>query len=350
MNFVKREINENKKSKTKIFFIIFVILVLFYFYFKWNYNDFKTKSLILETKKISIEKWDSFANLWKKISEFNNIYYKIYLKNNKLDFSLEEWIFELKKWENLREIFESLQQPILEEENITILEWWNIYDIDLNLTKKWLIEKWDYIAYVTNPEKIKALSEFFPFLENKDLKSLEWFLYPETYKVNPKEFGINILVIAQLEEFEKRVYKKLFEWKHENSTVYDVVNLASIVEREEKNKENKKTVAWILKKRLQQDWLIWADASVCYPHKITSAECSQAFIDSHILEKNNYNTRTKKWLPETPIWNPSYETIEATLNDKKTDYWYYLHNLKTGKIYYAKDEAEHQSNIRNYMR
>ena len=58
--------------------------------------------------------------------------------------------------------------------------------------------------------------------------------------------------------------------------------------------------------------------------------------------------KTKKWLPKTPIWNPSYETIEATLNDKKTEYWYYLHDL-SGKIYYWKTDAEHEANKKNFM-
>ena len=42
------------------------------------------------------------------------------------------------------------------------------------------------------------------------------------------------------------------------------------------------------------------------------------------------------------------KTIEATLNDKKTEYWYYLHDL-SGKIYYWKTDAEHEANKKNFM-
>jgi UPF0755 protein len=94
--------------------------------------------------------------------------------------------------------------------------------------------------------------------------------------------------------------------------------------------------------------MIWADITVCYAHEITSKECSWTFIKEHVNEKNDYNTRTMTGLPKTPIWNPNFETINATLNDKKTDYRYYLHNVNTGKIYYAKTNAEHEAN-KQYM-
>jgi hypothetical protein len=54
---------------------------------------------------------------------------------------------------------------------VLILEGWNIFDIDTYLTQRSLIKKSEYIAYVENNEKIIALSEFFPFLD--DQKTLE---------------------------------------------------------------------------------------------------------------------------------------------------------------------------------
>jgi UPF0755 protein len=102
-----------------------------------------------------------------------------------------------------------------------------------------------------------------------------------------------------------------------------------------------------LKKRLNSGWQIWADVTVCYPHELTSNECKMV-ISKYISEISEYNTRTMVWLPKTPIWNPSFETINATLNDEKTDYWYYLHNISTGKIYYARTNAEHEAN-KQYM-
>jgi UPF0755 protein len=103
-----------------------------------------------------------------------------------------------------------------------------------------------------------------------------------------------------------------------------------------------------LKKRLDNNWQIWADITVCYSHEITSKECTWKFIAEHVKEENEYNTRTRTGLPKTPIWNPSFETINATLNYKESEYWYYLHNINTWKIYYGRTSVEHEAN-KQYM-
>jgi cell division protein YceG involved in septum cleavage len=83
-------------------------------------------------------------------------------------------------------------------------------------------------------------------------------LYPDTYKINPIGFKINNFVILQLNNFEEKVYNKLFidevtkKSLYSNSIIESVVNLASIVEKEEKNISEKPIVAGILKKRLKE--------------------------------------------------------------------------------------------------
>lgn len=224
-----------------------------------------------------------------------------------------------------------------------------MYDIDRSLTHKWLISEWEYINYVTNKEKIVALSKFFKFLKNNNLESLEWFLYPDTYQVDWADFKINNFVIMQLENFEKRVYERLFTEDFDNQKLYEIVNLASIVEKEEwRVKENQPIVAWILKKRLENNWMIWADATVCYPYKLPTSECTPKKVWEYVRDKNEYNTRTMTGLPKTPIANPSSWTIKATLNSEETEYWFYLHNL-SWKIFYAKTNEEHNYNKVNFM-
>jgi UPF0755 protein len=67
-------------------------------------------------------------------------------------------------------------------------------------------------------------------------------LYPDTYTVISNNFKINVFVIKQLDNFEIKVYNKLFS-EYENEKIEEVINLASIVEKEEKNPAEKKAVA-----------------------------------------------------------------------------------------------------------
>ena len=348
MNFWRRDMRNQARKWQKIVMLVFIIIIFVLVYFYSKYQNFAWNTKISETREITIEKWDNFSTLWVKIPEFNNIFYKLYIRNNPPDFNLIEGKYQLKEWQNVLETFESLKKPVPGSQNITILEWWNIYDIDKTLESKGLIKAWEFVSYAKNKEKIKALSDFFSFLKNDKLTSLEWYLYPDTYRIDTANFKINNFTVMLLENFEKKVYKKLFEGKYSNQTTYDVINLASIVEKEESITENKPTVAWILKKRLNANWKIWADATVCYAHELPTQECTPKKVNEYVYEKNDFNTRMITWLPKTPIWNPSLETIEATLNDKKTEYWYYLHNL-SGKIFYAKTDAEHEANKKNYM-
>lgn len=339
INISDRKKTNNNNPLTRIVKLIIWVLIIFLIIFYINYSSFKKDVLIKNETIIKIETNDTFYNLWNKIQELDNKYYKIYIKNNIPNYSLKEWSYRINSDSNIQDIINSLEKPILEQINVTILEWWNIFDIDEYLSKKWLIKDWEYISYVENPEKIKQLWEFYKFI--KDQKTLEGFLYPDTYSVNTN-FKINNFVIQQLDTFEKKVYNKILT-NIDYKTINDLVNLASIVEKEEKNPSEKATVAWILKKRLNSWWMIGADITVCYPYRLTSEECKMV-VTKYINKKNSYNTRTKVWLPKTPISNPNYETIFATLNDKKTKYWFYLHNISTWKIYYAETNSEHESN------
>lgn len=337
-----------EEKKQNIFFRLFKLLiwmaVITGIIFYYQYSSFKTEKLITEDKIIEIKSWETIKDFSEKL-DINYYFIKKYLSDNDKELILLKWRFQLKKDSNIEEVISSMETPIAEKEiELTILEWWNIFDIDEFLTNKWLINSGDYIKYAENPEKIKALNEFYKFLE-VDFISLEWYLYPDTYKLK-SPLKINELVIKQLDNFEEKVYNKILS-DLDNKAIYDLINLASIVEKEEKNSDAKSTVAGILKYRLENNWNIWADITVCYPHRLTANKCKMV-VSKYIREKSEYNTRTMKWLPKTPIWNPNFETIDATLNDTKTDYRFYLHNTNTWKIYYWRTNAEHEAN-KKYM-
>lgn len=341
--------------------ILFIIISLFSFssVFAWDYYDWMNKCSVGESYNGAI-----CEDIW--------VIYKLSVKSR---LKISEIISMLNKYPNDKKILfvDKLKSRLdtnqkntfpydlisvvianikIDENKVVILEWYNIYDIDTYLFEKWLIEKWAYVSYVQNKDKIFALSKFFHFLDNQE--TMEWYLYPDTYDINKSNFKINEFVIKQLDAFEMKVYNKLFldenkTPKYNNNIINSIINLASIVEKEERDPLEKPTVAWILKKRVKEWWHIWADITVCYPYKLTSNEC-KLVISKYIWVNTDYNTRFISWLPPTPISNPSYETINATLNDKKTSYYYYLHDTKTWKVYYANTLEEHNKNKELYIK
>lgn len=350
MSFTRKPTQQIKKKPNLIFrfiklCILISILILGYIYI-W-YSNFSSAVLTGEKQEIIIKQQESFSDLSQRLW-LNETYLKYYISRNNPEYSLKVGRFEIPENAKIDNILEALQKPIFDTRNITILEGWNIFDTDEYLYNQGLIWEWEYIAYVRNSEKITALNEFFPFLDN--LETLEWYLYPDTYTIDPATFAINKFVILQLETFEIKVYNKLFSASNLSLKDFqDMVNLASIVEKEEKNAAEKSTVAGILKKRLDEWWMIWADITVCYPYELTAHEC-KLIITKYLYEKTEYNTRQMVWLPKTPIGNPNFETINATMNYKETPYYYYLHDIQTGEIYYGKNNAEHERNKSLYLR
>ncbi|MDD3646177.1 MAG: endolytic transglycosylase MltG [Candidatus Gracilibacteria bacterium] len=343
--FERKSINteeNNKKSGLKIFLILLFIVVFFVITFYYKYQSFKTDVLVEDTQIISIKSGDTFNSISEKIDGVSGFWFDLYLNFNTPDYELQVGRYEIKENSNINDVINSLKEPIPEQEiNVTILEGRNIYDIDEYLADLGIIEANEYVNYVTSSEKIEKLTEYFPFLGG--INTLEGYLYPDTYAISLNNFEVRKLVVdKQLTAFEEKVYNKLLK-NMDNKSIEELINLASIVEKEEKNSSEKATVAGILKKRLETGWMIGADITVCYPHELTSQQCKMV-VSKYINEKSSYNTRTMVGLPKTPISNPSYETIEATLNYKETPYWFYLHNVSTGKIYYAETNAEHESN------
>ncbi|MBO4203618.1 endolytic transglycosylase MltG [bacterium] len=229
-----------------------------------------------------------------------------------------------------------------------ILEGRSIYDIDADLAARGYIQEGEYINYVTNPDKIAELSTRYDFFD-ATLTSLEGFLYPDTYHLDDWDNLVRQLVSIQLNTFKDRVrapYANDFytQGSTHGLSVYQLVTLASIVEKEEKNADNKPLVASVFFNRRDRNMSFGADITLCYYFQKPYAECTASVISKHIKDTNNpYNTRQVAGFPPTPIGNPSVETIKAVLFPRQTSYLFYLHG-KDGQIYPATTNAEHEAN------
>jgi UPF0755 protein len=124
--------------------------------------------------------------------------------------------------------------------------------------------------------------------------------------------------------------------------------MASILEREERNKKNQPIVAGILFKRLDEGIPLGADATVCYGYAKSQSGCTPEFIGEKIYNKNPYNTRNTKGLPPTPICSVSVDTFTAAASPEASVYYFYLHDMD-GYIHYGRTNAEHVVNKQKYL-
>ncbi|MFW6109810.1 MAG: endolytic transglycosylase MltG [Patescibacteria group bacterium] len=180
----------------------------------------------------------------------------------------------------------------------------------------------------------------------------EGYLFPETYRVS-HDVTAEELVQLMCETFEEKFTTDLEDTTRERGLrVEEVVILASLVEREARESEDRPKVAGILVKRWENDWPLEVDATVQYvvgsgtseqgwwPEQLTSSDLE---IDSP------YNTRKYKGLPPGPICNPGLDALEAVVYNEETPYWYYVSDSE-GKVYFSKTLDEHNVNVLKYVR
>ena len=127
-------------------------------------------------------------------------------------------------------------------------------------------------------------------------------------------------------------------------TYYQILTLASIVEREVQSNTDKKIVAGIFLNRLNSDMPLGSDATI----QFILGSNKRIFSDQDIAVDSPYNTYINKGLPPGPIANPSLESIEAVLNPTKTDYFYFFTG-KDGKTYFSKTQEEHDALKAKYL-
>ena len=225
---------------------------------------------------------------------------------------------------------------------ITIPEGSTSNEIISLLVKNELGEKSDYQKLISSPSDFY---DDFEFLNQKDIKTLEGFLYPSTYyfeeDAKPKD------IIKEMLKLFKRNYTEELQKKQKerNMTLQEVVNLASIVEKEAVIDEDRPIIASVFYNRLDKDMPLQSDATLQYIFE----ERKKSMTYNDLKIDSPYNTYIQKGLPPTPIANPSIKSIKAVLEPSDTDYLYFVASIDGGNVY-SKTYEEHKKNVEQYRK
>lgn len=273
----------------------------------------------------------------------------IYARANRLGQNIIAGRFLLNKSMNVPEILNTLSDPSQAEFVITIQEGLTIKDIEKKLIDMELVKEKEFLEAVRNFDGW----EFYKFLDRSKIAGLdtqlEGYIYPDTYFLDPADFKPHDLIYLALDNFEKKI-KGLgvqigvtADPSMNASELHEKLIMASIIENEVLGAKDRKIVAGILWKRLENGWPLGADATILYITEDRTISAEDLEIDSP------YNTRKFAGLPPGPISNPSIESIEAALNPTQSDYWFYLTTPDTGEVIYSKTNEEHNANRAKYL-
>ena len=170
--------------------------------------------------------------------------------------------------------------------------------------------------------------------------SLEGYLFPDTYFFSQKLTSEDI-VKKFLTNFDNRLSSSLREEiKKQGKKLEDIIIMASIIEREVKNEEDKKTVGGIFWNRIKNGQPLQSCATIAYI--LGENKKQYSFEDTRI--DSPYNTYLNQGLPPGPISNPGLSSIEAAVYPNGNTYNYFLSDPETGKTIFSRTIEDHNAN------
>lgn len=249
---------------------------------------------------------------------------------------------------NQGQIIEKLSRGEVVPVVISVIPGWTLSDIGKNLQSKNIAKKADFLLYALfggedGNSDLTELKKQFSFLEDAPAaESLEGYLYPDTYQI-PAKAEVSQIVSRMLENFGKKVSPDLkAEIKRQNKTIFEIVTMASMLEKEVKTKNDKKIVAGILWKRRKWGMTLDVDSTLLY-----FLASDHPSLDNKTVA-SPYNTYKYGGLPKGPICNPAIESIEAAVYPEDSGYWFYL-SAKDGTTIFSRDYGEHLINKAKYL-
>ena len=322
------------------------------------FYNYQMSSMSKDSEEVIVEiKSGSVASIGSTLYEngliHSELIFKIYVKLNNVG-SLKASTYKLNKNMNLKEIIN-----VLEEGNsynpdqvvITFKEGLNIRKIAKLVSEETNNSYDDFMALVNDRNYVNELINKYWFLDdsilnNKIYYSLEGYLFPNTYAFLNKDVTSKEIIEKMLDEMDKQLSKYKSQIENSEYSLHELITLASIVELEGASANDRAAVAGVFYNRIKDGWVLGSDVTTYYYLKIDDFKQSLNGNKDLFTCDYAYNTRCTSFvgLPVGPISNPGVESIDAVINYKKHNYYYFVADCK-GKTYLSKDATEHYNTI-----
>lgn len=365
-----------KKSKAKgclLTILVFLVLVAVGGYFGYGYVQDSLKPVDASSKDYVTVQIPDGAN----VQEIGSTLEKSGLVKHGLIFSLyakyyshanlKSGYYNLKKSMSTDELIQELQKggtpeaqaPVLA--NLTIPEGYTLEQIAQTVGQlqgefKEPLTADAFLAKAQDETFISQLVAKYPnllgSLPTKDSGvryRLEGYLFPATYTIKDST-TVESLIDEMVAAMDKAMSPYYATIKEKNLTVNELLSIASLVEKEGAKTEDRKKIAGVFYNRLNAGMPLQSNIAILYAQgklgqKISLAD--DAGIDTTI--DSPYNVYTNLGLMPGPVDSPSSDAIEASVNQTKSEYLYFVANVEDGKVYFATTKEEHDQNVAEHI-
>ena len=352
----KRDIRKKEtsiiKKIMKYFMIALLLIVIIGGFFTWNYIKSETQPVdTAQTELVSfeIEQGASVKEVSKSLEKEgiirNSKLFNFYLKFKNVS-GFKSGLYHVSKSMTLDEIIAELSGAGKDKDQnatkVLIREGEQLTEIAKEVEKSTKYSAEDFMAKVQDEDFLRYLVQKFPKLLTQSYNGyqvkyvLEGYLYPATYDMNDSK-TLQMLItemVAKTDEVMSKYYDKILESDY---TLQEIMALASLIEKEGTKLEDRKKISSVFHNRIKENMKLQTDVSVQYAlgeHK-ESLSLADLEVDSP------YNLYLNYGVGPGPYNSPSEDAIVAALEPANTDYLYFLADIHTKEIYYAKTYEEH---------
>lgn len=326
-------ISHNFSKKFISITAIILLLVIFYvcvqIYLPLNLSS--NEMVVFTVKK----GWgdDQIATSLQKLGIIKSAsFFKFYDLISLQHYKLQAGDYNLSPRMSIYQIVRKIANGEVIKNNLVILEGWSVSDIAKYMQSKGVCSQTQFISLTQ-----QNYSERFDFLADKPKgASLEGYLFPDTYQVADKETCDDIINLM-LANFGKKLTPALrVEIKKQSKSIFDIVTMASMIEKEVRSMSDKKIVSGILWKRISIGMALQLDSTINY---ITDGNDPSVTIRATKIN-SPYNTYMYPGLPKGPISNPGIESITAAIYPTKSKYLYWLSD---GTTHFSETLEQHNA-------
>ena len=342
---------KNQKKKITIVVVIVVVLVilvvggLFGYRIYDEYCERNGRNKLDEVVTVTVSETDTIEDVVYKLKDSGIIKYENKLSDyldRQGDIVLNTGDIQINKYASYPDIFAAIRK-VVSRQTVTIrfTEGDEVSDVIDAFVDNGIGTKEDF-------EQIINTYDFgYSYIPSVGTENrLEGFLYPDTYEFyqdTSPEKALQKLV----DEFDTKISDSEIQAALENSDMsfYQVLTLASIVQKEAGSQADMPKVASVFLNRLDINMKLQSDA--CYSYKIPKEQRTYSLTYEQIATDDPYNTYFYEGLTPTPISNPTIAAIRAVLMPADTDYLYFCY-VGDGVTKFAETFAQHQVHVAEY--
>ena len=318
-----------------------VLIVLFAFANSWYASQMEpadagdAKELLVKVKPgvTSGEIADILAD--KRLIK-NRTVFLFAAKSAGLDKALQAGEYFLSRSMSVKQIIEVMAKGVTADIQVTIPEGYTVEQIAGLLEEKGLARKERFLALARTYAPFDR-AESRPGVKYR----AEGFLFPDTYRIN-RDAGEEEILKLLSQEFARKFGPELqAQAKASGMSIYDVIILASLIEREVQLAKERPMVARVFLNRIKIDMPLQSCATIQYILGYAKEELTIA--DTQL--PSPYNTYLHPGMPPGPVANPGLPSIKAALNPVEGDWLYFVVDGKTGGHRFSRTLAEHEAAI-----